>query len=113
MELEPNVILSVREKGTGVSEENKTSRKETFSVWKTGVPPVEPLDEDNEYCYAFYFTYEGVRYMSNYLYKVNYEEGVFESAPRRGKDEKIIKIPFDAVDAWQKLDPYSDLEIKN
>ena len=42
--------------------------------WHTGTPPVEEIDEDNQYCYALCFYYDGW-WLSDYLFKANHEEG--------------------------------------
>lgn len=81
------------------------------SPWHTGTPTKE-TNEDNEYCYAIMFYYDGW-YLSDYLFKANHKEGCFETSPRG--DEKPIKFkfsednpPFHTAIRWQKITPYEE-----
>lgn len=83
-----------------------------MTEWHTGIPPVVDIDEDNEYCYAICIWYDGW-WLIDYLFKANYEEGCFESAPKG--DEKPLKWkfgednpPFHTTLRWHRIIPYGD-----
>ena len=73
------------------------------SPWHTGTPPVEEIDEDNQYCYALCFYYDGW-WLSDYLFKANHEDGCFENSPNNG--QQVCKFKFCETIAWQKITPY-------
>ena len=71
--------------------------------WHTGTPPIEEIDEDNQYCYALCFFYDGW-WLSDYLFRANHEKGCFETAPR--DNEKVSEFKFSDCIYWQKIEPY-------
>lgn len=75
------------------------------SPWHTGTPPVVEVDEDNKYCYALCFYYDGW-WLSDYLFKANHEEGCFENSPNNG--QQVCKFKFCENIAWQKIEPYKE-----
>jgi len=93
--------------GMGEEEERaKTEReKKASSNWHTGKPPFEEIDKDNQYCYALCFYYDGW-WLSDYLFKVNYEEDCFENSPNNG--QQVCKFKFSDNIAWRKIEPYKE-----
>lgn len=77
------------------------------SDWHTGTPTEECIDEDNEYCYALCFYYDGW-WLSDYLFKANHKEGCFENSPNNGK--KVCKFKFGDDIAWQMIEPYKETD---
>lgn len=75
--------------------------------WHTGTPTVAEVDENNKYCYALCFYYDGW-WLSDYLFKVNHEEGCFENSPNNG--QKVCKFKFCENIAWQKIEPFKEKE---
>lgn len=78
--------------------------------WQTGIPPFVEVDEENEYCYALCFYYDRW-WLSDLLYKANYDEGCFESAQLF--DGKPLKLefqednpPWHNVLRWQRIIPH-------
>lgn len=79
--------------------------KKASSDWHKGKPPVVEVDEDNKYCYALCFYYDGW-WLSDYLFKANHEEGCFENSPNNG--QQVCKFKFCENIAWQKIEPYKE-----
>ena len=70
--------------------------------WRDDDPTEEDLkdiDEDNEYCFAVCFEYDGP-WLSDFLFKANMEKRCFESATSH--DGTPIVRPFGTVQ-WQKV----------
>ena len=73
--------------------------------WHTGTPTEECIDEDNEYCFALMFFYDKW-WLSDYLFKANFEEGCFETAPKDGLE--VVKFRFDEKLMWQKIESFKE-----
>ncbi len=86
--------------------------KELSNPWHTGTPTEEEIDEDNAYCYALCLWYDGW-WLSDYLFKANFKEGCFESAPKGDEEPIRFKFeddnpPFNSAMRWQKIESYKE-----